>query len=76
MKFREEFPQNRREDPKRQAEWTVYLEITKSDRPGEALYELKTNRSTPELDYALFVEGIAHFALEVKGGRYTVTVHV
>ena len=72
MKFREEFPQNRREDPKRQAEWTVYLEITKSDRPGEALYELKTNRSTPELDYALFVEGVAHFALEVKGGRYTV----
>ena len=36
MKFREEFPQNRREDPKRQTEWAVYLEITKSDRPGEA----------------------------------------
>lgn len=70
VKIYPEFPPHRREDPKRRAELKVYQAIEQSPRPGCALYELKTSRHTPELDFSLLAEDIGVAGLQVKGGPH------
>ena len=71
MNIHPPFPDNRRGDPKRQAELLVYDELADSDLPGVVLYEAKAAPHAPEVDYAIWLEGRARIALQVKGGRYT-----
>ena len=54
-----EFPAHRRRDPLRLAELQAYTEFMNSDRAGRALYELKTSRNVPELDFAILLEDVA-----------------
>ena len=64
------FPPHRRQEPMRLAELTTYNELANSDREGRALYELKTSRGVPELDFTVMLEGYAVYGLQVKGGQH------
>ena len=50
-----EFPEHRLQDPRRQAEWRVYQEIA-------GLY-------VPQLDFGIWLQDVAHYGLQVKGGE-------
>lgn len=65
------FPPHRRRDPMRLAELQVYTEIMNSDRQGRALYEVKTSRHAPELDFTVGIQDVAICGLQVKGGQHT-----
>ena len=65
-----EFPSGRRKKPKRQAERRVYEALAGSDRRGFVYYEWRQGYEHIELDFAVWIEGLDRFALQVKGGRY------
>ena len=65
----EEFPDHRRSGPKRRAEARVYDELAGSIAPGHVLYEAKPRADAPECDFAIWMEGIGTFGLQVKGGE-------
>ena len=65
-----EFPSGRRKKPKRQAERRVYEALAGSDRRGFCYYEWRRGYGHIELDFAVWIEGLGRFALQVKGGRY------
>ena len=65
-----EFPSGRRRKPKRQAERSVYEALAGSDRQGFVYYEWRRGYERIELDFAVWIEGLGRFALQVKGGRY------
>ena len=67
-----DFPSHRRRDPMRLAELQVYTEFMNSDRAGRALYELKTSRNVPELDFTVLIEGVAIYGVQVKGGQHAI----
>ena len=72
MKMLNEFPEHRRTDPRRQAEMQVYDQLAGSGAPGAAIYEIRAQRDAPELDFAVWIEDVAHFGIQVKGGRYAI----
>ena len=72
MRIQPEFPAYHHNDPKRQAELRVYQEIANSQRPGQALYGVNAARHSPEVDFVVWVEDVACFSIEVKGGSYSV----
>ena len=65
-----EFPPNRCRDPKRRAERRVYESLSGIDRQGFAYYEWRRSYERIELDFAVWIEGLGRFGLQVKGGRY------
>ena len=67
-----EFPSGRRKKPKRQAERSVYEALAGSDRRGFVYYEWRQGYEHIELDFAVWVNGLGRFALQVKGGRYLI----
>ena len=70
MRIQPEFPEYHHNDPKRQAELRVYQEIANSQRPGQALHGVNAARHSPEVDFVVWVEDVACFALEAKGGNF------
>ena len=70
MKVNPNFPPSRLDIPTRQAERKIYDILVQADVPGRALYEAKPLPRAPQLDFAIWVEGLAHFAVQAKGGRY------
>ena len=68
--YPKEFPLGRRRDPKRRAEREVYEALAGSDHRGFCYYEWRKGYGHIELDYAVWIEGLGRFALQVKGGRY------
>ena len=68
--FPKEFPSSRRKMPKRRAERRVYEALANSNRRGFCYYEWRKGYGHIELDFAVWVEGLGRFALQVKGGRY------
>ena len=64
-----EFPEHRLQDPRRQAEWRVYQEIAGSQAPGRALYEMRAGLHVPQLDFGIWLQDVAHYGLQVKGGE-------
>ena len=70
MEVKPIFPDHRLHDPKRQAELAVYRDLEASVIPGVALYGTRPGPNGVEMDFALWLESIARFVLEVKGGRY------
>ena len=66
--YPEQFPQDHRTDPKRQAEGRIFDAIQSSCRPGFAYYEWKRDHRSPESDLALWLLGVGRFSIEVKGG--------
>ena len=65
-----EFPSGRRKKPKRRAERKTYEALAGSDRRGFVYYEWRKGYGHIELDFAVWIEGLGRFALQVKGGRY------
>ena len=65
-----EFPSGRRRRPKRQAERRVYEALAGSDRRGFCYYEWRRGYESLELDFAVWVERLGRFALQVKGGPH------
>ena len=70
MNIYPEFPANRLNNPKRQAELSVYRQLEASDAAGAAIYEARPHRSCPEVDFVIWLEGVARIAMQVKGGQY------
>ena len=70
MNIYPEFPANRLNNPKRQAELTVYRQLEVSDAVGTVIYEARPDRSYPEVDFVIWIEGVARIAMQVKGGQY------
>ena len=68
--FPKEFPSSRRKMPKRRAERRVYEALANSNRRGFCYYEWHKGYERIELDFAVWIEGLGRFALQVKGGRY------
>ena len=68
-----EFPAHRRREPLRLAELQAYQEFADSDRAGRVLYEVKTSRNVPELDFAALIEGVSIYGAQVKGGQHAIT---
>ena len=67
-----DFPSHRRRDPTRLAELQVYIEFINSNRAGRVLYEVKTSRNTPELNFAVMLEGVSIYGVQVKGGQHAI----
>ena len=67
-----EFPSHRRRDPLRLAELQAYTEFMNSDRAGRVLYEVKTSRNTPELDFGVLLENVAIYGVQIKGGQHVI----
>ena len=67
--YPEQFPQDHRIDPRRQAEARVFDAIQASCQPGFAYYEWKRDHRSPEVDLALWLLGVGRFGLQVKGGQ-------
>ena len=65
-----EFPRGRRSKPKRRAERRVYEALAGSDRRGFCYYEWRRDYERIELDFAVWIEELGRFGLQVKGGRY------
>ena len=68
--YPEEFPPHRRGDPLRRAEARVFTALQSLSRPGFAYYEWQRDRTSRQLDFALWIEYLGRFGLEVKGGWY------
>ena len=64
------FPANRRGRPKRRAERQVYEALAGAACRGFCYYEWRKGYEHIELDFAVWIEGLGRFALQVKGGRY------
>ena len=65
-----DFPPDRRKDPKRRAERHVYEALAGCGRPGFVYYEWRKGYERIELDFAVWIEDLGRFALQVKGGHY------
>ena len=65
------FPDERRHDPKRRAEATVFDTLAECQRAGHALYEWGASDRPHRTDFALWLENTGRYAIEVKGGDYT-----
>ena len=57
-------------DPRRQAERRVYEELLNCDRPGLFIHEWKFTQRFAEVDFVVWIEDVALFAIQVKGGTY------
>ena len=64
MRINPEFPEYHHNDPKREAELRVYQEIEATQISGQALYEVKAARHSPEVDFVVWVEDVACFTLQ------------
>ena len=67
----EQFPPDRRADPRRRAEVRVFDAIRASDQRGIAIYEWQRNPDSPQLDFAIWTLGGGRFGLQVKGGTHS-----
>ena len=65
-----EFPSVRRRQPKRRAERQVYEALANIVSRGFCYYEWRRGYQYIELDFAVWIESLDRFALQVKGGRY------
>ena len=58
------------DDPLRRAERRVYEELLNCDRPGLFIHEWKFDQRFAEVDFVVWIKGVALFAIQVKGGTY------
>ena len=65
-----DFPERRRHDPKRGAEARVFDAIRELELPGRAIYKFRLREEGMQVDFALWLDRLGRFALQVKGGSY------
>ena len=56
----------------RRAEQTIYRILEESEAPGRALYEARILPHGRQIDFPVWIEGVARYAIEAKGGRYII----
>ena len=66
-----EFPEHRRQDPKRAAEARVFDALQSLDLDGYGLYEFRYRREGRQLDFALWLDMLGRLAIQIKGGQYS-----
>ena len=66
----EQFPEQRRQDPKRRAEARVFDALLRLDLEGYGLYEYRFRKDGRQVDNPLWVPELGRFAVQVKGGTY------
>ena len=66
----EKFPDERRSDPKRRAEAAVFDALSAIRRNGYGIYEMRWRPEGRQVDYAVWLDGLGRFAIQVKGGLY------
>ena len=64
------FPAIRAAMPERGAERRIYEGLARSERQGFAYYEWRRGYGRIEVDFAVWIEDVGRFALQVKGGHY------
>ena len=72
MEIQPAFPPRRKAEPTRRAERDIYQAIEASDVPGRALYEVKVDKDSHQVDLVVWVEGVAVFVVQIKGGNYVI----
>ena len=70
MKINPALSKCRLTDPQRRAERDVYQALEASEVPGRALYEAKVTKKAAQVDFLVWAENIATFAVQLKGGTY------
>ena len=65
-----EFPPGRRNNPRRRAERRVFEALAGAACQGFVYYEWRRGYEHIEMDFAVWIEALGRFALQVKGGRY------
>ena len=66
----EEFPEHRRQDPKRGAEGRVFDALQNLALEGHGLYEFRYRKGGKQVDYPVWAHDMGRFAIQVKGGLY------
>ncbi len=66
----EEFPEHRRQDPKRAAEARVFDALQNLDLAGHGLYEFRFRKKGKQVDHPLWLHDKGRIAAQVKGGSY------
>ena len=66
----QEFPEHRRNDPKRRAEANVFDALQTLPLDGYGLYEFRGRRGGMQVDYALWLNDLGRLAGSVKGGHF------
>ena len=61
-----EFPEQCRGDPKRNAEARVYDALNALELDGHGIYEFRYRLGGRQLDFVLWLDGIGHFAMQVR----------
>ena len=72
MRIAPKFPRSRMDIPMRRAEYTIYQILRDTQMRGRALYEARVSPEAREVDFTVWLEGVARYAIEVKGGRYEI----
>ena len=65
-----EFPERRRGDPKRGAEARAFDALRELELSGRAIYEFRYRKRGTQVDFALWLDRLGRFALQIKGGYY------
>ena len=65
-----EFPEQRRNDPKRRAEAEVFDALVNMGKDGRGIYEFRYRPDGQQVDYALWLDNLGRIAGQVKGGPY------
>ena len=66
----EEFPEHRRQDPKRAAEGWVFDALRNLALEGHGLYEFRYRKEGKQVDNPIWLHNRARIAAQVKGGCY------
>ena len=67
--YPEQFPDESRPEPIDRSEDRVFDAIQDNDRPGSTNHEGQPDIGAPEMDFTLWLPGVGHLLLEIKGVR-------
>ena len=68
----EQFDQDRIQDPEGAAEGRLFDALQNLNLDGHCLYEFSHRRGVVQVDYALWLENLGRFSVQVKGGQHVV----
>ena len=68
IQMKEQFPANRRQNSKRQAQARIHDALVNMGREGHGLHGLRYRNEGQQADYPLWIHGLGRFAAQVKGG--------
>ena len=73
MRIAPKFPRSRMDMPMRREEYTIYQILRDTQMRGRALCEARVYSEAREVYFAVGLEGVARFAIEVKGAGTRLT---